>query len=101
MVYTISFDANEHLDRESEMNERLYGMGDYAKALIAIRPGMAPGPERQTLVHEVLHQILRQSGIGGLTAEDEETIIRHLESGLLGVIRDNPELIRYLSADVD
>lgn len=98
MTYAVSYDAAEHLAREDEMSDRLYGMSDPSRALIAIRPGMAEGWTKQTLIHEILHQVFRQSGIGGLTADDEESIIRHLEGGLIGVLRDNPELVAYLSA---
>lgn len=98
MDYRITTSATEHLSFEDEMSERLHGLSDASRAVIALRPGMDEGWTRTILVHEILHQVFQHSGMTGLTSDDEEQIIRHLQSGVLGVLRDNPELVRYLTA---
>lgn len=40
------------------------------------------GQEDQTLLHEVLHAILAESGISWIVGESEEGIVRAIEGGL-------------------
>lgn len=58
---------------------------------------MAPGHERMTLAHEVLH------GIVELTAQEdrfvekgEEAVVHAMSVALVQVLRDNPNLVAYL-----
>lgn len=48
-----------------------------------------------TLLHEVMHSVLRQQG--RVYTDDEELYVRALATGLTGVFRDNPALLRYLT----
>ena len=51
--------------------------------------------EADTLLHEVMHSVLRQQG--RLYTEKEELYVRAIATGLAGVFRDNPALLRYLT----
>ena len=51
--------------------------------------------EADTLLHEIMHSVLRQQG--RLYTEKEELYVRALATGLAGVFRDNPALLRYLT----
>lgn len=48
-----------------------------------------------TLLHEVMHSVLRQQG--RVYTDEEEVYVRALATGLTGVLRDNPALLRYLT----
>lgn len=52
--------------------------------------------EQDTLLHEVLHSILRQQGRTYTRAE--EVYVTAIATGLLGVLHDNPALAAYLIA---
>lgn len=51
--------------------------------------------EVDTVIHEVMHAVLRQQG--RLHTPEEELHVRALATGLAGVFRDNPALLRYLT----
>lgn len=87
------------IDRESvRMHSDLQGCCRYIKCEIHIRPGQSPDSEADTLLHEVLHAVFDMTGLGhDLAADDlDESVIRRLTPALLGVIRANPELVKYL-----
>lgn len=48
-----------------------------------------------TLLHEVMHSVLRQQG--RVYADEEEVYVRALATGLAGVFRDNPDLLKYFT----
>jgi hypothetical protein len=52
--------------------------------------------ERDTVLHEVMHAVLRQQGRRYTKAE--EVYVTALATGLLGCLRDNPKLTDYLFA---
>jgi len=68
-----------------------------AKSRIDILAGQTPVEEADTLLHEVMHAILYCQGreYGG---EVEETYVRALATGLIGVLQDNPEFASWLSS---
>ena len=57
---------------------------------------LADGNHRDTLLHEVVHAVLFERAVN-LTTKQEEDVARNLGTGLLAVLRDNPELIEYLT----
>lgn len=57
---------------------------------ICIRPGMGPMRTRETLLHECLHAALGHS---------REAIIEGVAMNLLMLMRDNPDLVKYLMGD--
>lgn len=62
---------------------------------IRIGPHQTPRTERETFLHEVLHQQFHYAGIV-LPRGMEETVIELLTPWLLQVIQLNPEVIDYL-----
>lgn len=67
---------------------------------ILIREAQSACSKRDTLLHEVLHAVLFSSGL--LTAlplshDDEERLVVTISPWLHQLLRDNPELIAYLT----
>lgn len=55
---------------------------------------------RDTLLHEILHAVYSEMGIEeDVKEEQEETIVRRMGTGLLYVIRNNPELMELLQQE--
>lgn len=55
---------------------------------------------RETLLHEILHAVICLSGtraVLDLETEDEEKLITLLTPALLCVLRDNPDVVRFLT----
>jgi hypothetical protein len=98
LTYTVSEDATDHLLAEDGMSQRLYGMGDKSQQVIQLRPGMAPGFKRVIMLHEIVHQLFDDSGLE-LESQAEEQICLALQAPLLAVLKDNPELVRWLVAE--
>jgi hypothetical protein len=96
--YTVTDDAEAHLGAEDEMSQRLYGMSDKSTQRIVIRPGMAAGFKRQIVLHEIVHQLLDDSGLE-LATEIEEQICLSLQAPLLGLLKDNPDLVAWLTSE--
>jgi hypothetical protein len=85
---------------------------DHEKLVIGINPNHATDANRYSLIHEILHCALRQSGahpsvyadtvyeardrVGGVTVE--EFTVAAMTGPLLATLRDNPALIAYLTA---
>jgi len=80
----------------------LLGLTESERAQITLPDSLAPGPEREVVLHEVLHAIYQ---VGGNMIERverdqlEEDSIRLISPGLLGVLRENPDLVAYLVGD--
>lgn len=73
-----------------------YGECDGGLGLIRLAKHHDTFQEQDTLLHEVLHGILRQQGREW--TEAEEQYVTALAPGLLGVLHDNPKLVAYLTA---
>lgn len=70
------------------------GLSDSNKGVISIADDQTGWEERDTVLHEVLHSILRSQGRP--YAEVEEEYVRALATGLIGVLRSQPDLAHYL-----
>ena len=82
--------------REKENpDQRLYGMFDEETDSIYIEDGMPHNRERDTLIHEVLHQLFSMSGIE-FKGEMEETVTAYLGGAILSHMRDNGKFWRYV-----
>lgn len=57
--------------------------------------GAAPRKVANTIIHETLHAIFYQSGMGNVTNQ-EEAIVNGIANGLSQVMRDNPEAMRRI-----
>ena len=76
---------------------RYYGQSDMNPGRISIRPDLGSFMERDTLLHEVLHSILRQQGRPYRPVEEE--YVNALATGLTAVLDSNPKLRKYLCAN--
>jgi hypothetical protein len=71
------------------------GLTHFAKGLIDIATGMDAFDTRDTVLHEVMHALLAQQGYTTHGDEVEESFVRPLATGLIGVFQDNPELAEW------
>lgn len=56
--------------------------------------------QRVALVHEVLHDVWRRAGLHlRFKTTTEELVIDELSSWFVRVLRDNPQLVRYLTEE--
>lgn len=93
-VYTVEWAKPSGLDHEQ------YGCTDVGRTTITLAPGMSGSMQRDTLLHEVLHAALDQTGWAHrLGSKREELLVRALAPVLLGVLRDNPRLVAWLTGD--
>lgn len=72
-----------------------YGRTHTRTTRMEINPTQAKSQARDTLLHEVLHAILDDVD-SPLDDEKEESVIRAITPGLLGVLRNNPALLTFL-----
>lgn len=78
-----------------KQTEDWVGLCSASSGTIKIARKQEPFEERDTLLHEVMHGILRQQG-RVYDEVPEELYVRALATGLLGVLRSNPEFVEYL-----
>lgn len=89
-VYKIKY----QVEVKSEEGDTLCGETDNNKCTILIEEGMPATKERETLLHEVIHQ-LRDNNT--LPYEQEEALVTHLGAALNAHIADNPLFWRYVT----
>lgn len=106
IIYKVTSKKSDWVLREN----RNHRSGDYGSmegmlTTIFLNPDQTPDQMRQTFWHEVLHALTETvmgspswENIGENSSEREETIVRVFESPTLLVLRDNPELVKYLTA---
>lgn len=80
---------------EIEADQWLFGRTRPRWSLIEITKGQSASQKRDTVLHEVLHAIIEQ---GSTFIEDhvEEALVRDISPLLLGVLRENPNLLKFL-----
>lgn len=72
-----------------------YGVTNHRDTTMTISRRNAPSQIRDTVFHEVLHAVIND-GPAGLDHETEEQLIRAVTPALLGVLRNNPQLLEFL-----
>ena len=80
-------------------DEGKYGITRPDRLEIHVDPGGAHTQVADTLLHEILHCIWDQ---GGLRMEEpglEERVVSSLATGILAVLRQNPEVAKFLLSD--
>ncbi len=76
-------------------DQEAQGLSDSGNGTIAIHETHESlFAEQDTVLHEVMHSVFRQQGRPYTQAE--ERFVTALTPGLLGVLHDNPELVKYL-----
>ena len=73
------------------------GEGDQEQGTSEVISGLDSYMDRTTLLHEIMHAILRQQGRYYCKAEEE--YVTALANGVITVLDDNPKLRKYLRAD--
>jgi hypothetical protein len=72
-----------------------WGETDHSLMNISVEDGLSHDKEREIVLHEILHQLM---GLGHLelSPEDEERVATFMGTALIGHMRDNITLWRYL-----
>lgn len=89
--YSISFDPKVEVEGDD-----CYGSTVHDTQSIHIADGYPHDLERNTVLHECLHQMFSLAHLG-LEPEVEEKVCTFLGAAVVGHIRDNPGLWRYLT----
>lgn len=105
VIYEVTADEVDWLRIEdAEQCKGAYGVNEPMQAVIYINPETSPDNQRLTLWHEILHALSETtmgsptwSNLGEGRTEREERIVRAFESPTLLVLRDNPQLVAYLT----
>jgi hypothetical protein len=106
VTYTVTVDPDEWIRYEHKNQKKgYYGHTEHSTASIYIGPDCTPDVQRLTLWHEVIHALCEVTmgspgwlDLGEEKHDREEAVIRAFESPTLLVLRDNPDLVDYLTA---
>lgn len=82
-TYTIEKKSPVYVD-----NSPCYGGCDFSRKVIEL-DSEYESTMPETLIHELLHAIVEESGLRDLKNADEETIIRVMSKGLIQVMEQN------------
>lgn len=99
-TYSIVTDKGAFDRIQVEERELLCGRQLTTTQQIHINPAMGPDCTRDTVIHECLHHFFSTSGLrgeNGLEMAQEEQVVNMLGSNILAMLRDNPELVTYLT----
>lgn len=84
--------------KPSGLSHEEYGCTDIGRTTISLAPGMSASMQRDTLLHEVLHAVLDATGWAHrLGNKKEEELVRALAPALLTFLRDNREVLRWMT----
>lgn len=107
--FQVVWDPNK-AGRLSEDDAGFWNLGitEVADQRITMRQGhSAPHRERTTMLHEVLHAVIRMTGQldrfvkdGTDDSHPDERTVGPMAYALLAVLRDNPHLVAYLTEDL-
>jgi hypothetical protein len=105
VTYAVTIDPDAWMRYEHENQSKgEYGYTLHTEAIILLNPESAPDVARQTLWHEIMHGLCETTmgspnwrGLGAEKSDREEAVVRAFESPTLLVLRDNPDLVAYLT----
>jgi len=97
--FTVTISLDRTLSRVVEAS----GSYQADMSMAVIDPGLELGQEQDTVLHELLHAIWRQTHLDTKYPDEDadskgELIIQTLAPRLLALIRDNPKLVAYLQS---
>ena len=81
------------LQKEVVREARIEGLCIPNKCEMFYDPELSDRRIYSTILHEIVHALLYEQG-HQMNSDEEEMVARHLEPGLVGLIRDNPTFIR-------
>lgn len=102
--YTVARDDAACDQVAGDLGFSVDGASNAAHAMIVLREGRPHDSDAETLLHEILHQCFRASGCwpddikpgrSGVTVEEQ--LVAALTGPLLGVLRDNPALVSFVT----
>lgn len=102
LTYTVARDQAAIDRRSVESGGELAGWSYDATQTILLAEGLGPDSERETVLHEVLHQCLASAGVrldddAAAGVKDlEERAVRSMAGTLLATLRHNRQLVAYL-----
>lgn len=80
-------------------DENVLGETRPSRLTIVIRPGLPPDLERVVVWHEVCHAVMAvHDWLGVRRLPSEECVVDRVSMTQMEVLRDNPRLVRYLTA---
>lgn len=94
LVDAIKYTIEETDDVLVEGNQVCVGLITYADAKIQLDKRIGEGCKPQVLMHELIHAIT--AARMPIDFEQDETYVDALASGVVNLIRQNPELIDYI-----
>lgn len=77
-------------------DEVVFGRYEERTATIFLSTDAHPDVVKETLVHEIVHAIIRQSALSFET-EEEERIVRSISPLIYSTLKDNKNLLNYLT----
>lgn len=84
-------------DEQAAGNTQALGLCDKHTCTILIMEGMAPQKEAEVLMHEIIHAIYDVGGLRYLEHQ-EEAVVNAMGYHMVGIVRDNPDLMDYFAA---
>lgn len=105
--WVVLYDAGVIRSYEATDGNLRFGATDPLKLMLVVDPNRPEGGIRETLWHELTHALVWATGINldtgqASVAQDEdlqETVVSQLATAQLAMLRDNPDLVRYLACD--
>lgn len=97
LVYDVKF--NSDYVRKLGINGA-NGESDLENLVITIGEHLNPQVQKQIMVHEILHCCFQAANTSFQVTKhsSEETIVSCLESPLLEVLKDNPQLLKWVTS---
>lgn len=85
-------------DDDFDPEGETFGYYESAKGRITIANGLLIPRARKILLHEVSHAVFESTDLGEwFSYTQEEKIISHLTNPWLAALRDNPQMVRYVT----
>ena len=94
LVDAIKYTIEETNDVLVEGNQVCIGLITYADGKIQLDKSIGEGCKPQVLMHELIHAIT--AARMPVDFEQDETYVDALASGVVNLIRQNPELVNYI-----
>lgn len=100
MRYEVLVDELAILKAGLEEEADLHGSCDERTQRIVLNPASAPDILAEAFLHEVLHAVCFLTGVDHALGPDKvEAVIRSMSPALLDVLRRNPDLVTYVTAE--
>ncbi len=99
--YRVFFDRAELAEAQKESSSDCMGATNHSQLRIVVDPKLAHDQQVDTLLHEVEHAISHVAGIGDREKITEHEYIHRTNTIRLAVLRDNPALVAFVTAQVE